>query len=335
MEYVTRLASADVATRYPLKTDGHVEWHNPAPAIWTLELPLPDIPQGHIIVPSFAMLPACDTTYAYQFTLHAQGEYALQPVPVSSADSSAAKSKSTRQGQPLASCHIDCWHTEQALQASYVALTLTSTVRPDSYLLCLSCRPLEAEPGRLPVDNVQTAIPANISQLEAQDAIKHRICSPTALTMALSTFVTAPSWQDTITACYDPLTRAYGAWPLAIQWASRHGIIGAVEVFSDWVDAIRCLRAGVPMVCSIRFAKGALQGAPLEQTGGHLVLLYGVQGGKVLVKDPAAKIAADVPRHYSIEQFSAAWLSRRGAAYVFSSSALPAPTTASQESTRL
>ena len=111
-------------------------------------------------------------------------------------------------------------------------------------------------------------------------------------------------------------TKAYGVWPLAIRWASLHGVIGAVEAFSDWDTARACIAADAPLVCSIRFDRDGLRGAPLERTGGHLVVLYGIDGDEVLVKDPAASTHSEVERRYDASQFSAAWLTRRGAAYV-------------------
>ena len=85
------------------------------------------------------------------------------------------------------------------------------------------------------------------------------------------------------------------------------------------------LRSGAPIVCSIRFAKGALPGAPLAQSAGHLVVLYGIEfeqnEGFVLVMDPAGDSAADVAKRYPLQAFSDAWISHRGGAYFFESGA--------------
>ena len=93
--------------------------------------------------------------------------------------------------------------------------------------------------------------------------------------------------------------------------------VAAVETFSDWQTALTCLQAGVPLVCSIDFKRGKLDGAPMQQTGGHLVVLYGIEGDNVLVKDPGGADQQAVERRYNGNQFSSAWLGRRGAAYVF------------------
>jgi hypothetical protein len=55
----------------------------------------------------------------------------------------------------------------------------------------------------------------------------------------------------------------------------------------------------------------------MPQTGGHLVMLYGIQGEYILVKDPAAATDTEVDRRYQVNEFSEAWLRRRGAAYIF------------------
>ena len=135
--------------------------------------------------------------------------------------------------------------------------------------------------------------------------------------MALSAYPDPPSWDDTVAACYDPATKAYGVWPLAVRWAASRGVVAAVETFVDWQSAAACLQAGIPLVCSIDFKQGKLDNAPLAQTGGHLVVLHGMDENEVLVKDPGAADHDAVARRYDGNQFTEAWLARRGAAYVF------------------
>lgn len=328
MEYATRLANPDVARCYPLNVSGPVSWASKATTDstpgWTCELALPDVPTGHIIIPSFACYDN-DPNYDYQFSLSASDhEYSLNPVPglvsakVPATGSKKDKPTDKAPNKAEVSCHIDCWHSEHAIIAPKIRLTFNAPSQPVRYLLTVTVRELElTAPIETSHHNICIEVPASISQMQAAADLKQRICSPTALAMALSVFEPAPNWPDTVEACYDPQTRAYGAWPLAIQWASRHGIVGAVEALNGWREAIEILQTGVPLVCSIRFAKGKLEGAPLTQTGGHLVLLYGLAGDKVLVRDPAGETNETVDRSYSMEEFSEAWLRRRGAAYIF------------------
>ena len=104
-------------------------------------------------------------------------------------------------------------------------------------------------------------------------------------------------------------------WPQAIFQASRLGVLATVECNADWQKVEQALTSKTPVVCSVRFAKDELQHAPLTQTAGHLVLLYGFTGNSVLVLDPAAENPAEVPRIYDRAQFTTAWLRQRGAAY--------------------
>jgi hypothetical protein len=108
----------------------------------------------------------------------------------------------------------------------------------------------------------------------------------------------------------------FGVWPLNMWAASRKGALGAVELFASLDDAVPALLAGVPVVSSIRFRSGELEGAPLDATGGHLVVLTGLTSDSALVNDPAGRGIAGVLRRYRRDQFAAAWLAERGAAYV-------------------
>ena len=315
MEFALRLAN-DV-NGYPLPIAGAATWQNEQAEdqerVWVARLSLPAVPPDHIIVPSFCQLDEYDAHFQFclQSGLH---DWPLNPVPA------AGKTASTSNKATEVSCHIDCWHTHNDLEQSVVELRVRCAHAPSSYLLTLSVRKLELGADATPLvpdTSVMVTVPRNISQMNAEAAIRARICSPTALVMALSALRRELDWQTAVQTCYDPQTKAYGAWPLAINAAAQQGIAAAVECFYDWTDVVRILQAGSPLVCSIRFAQGQLQHAPLPQTGGHLVVLYGIDGGHVLVKDPAAAQDSEVSRRYLAEEFSKAWLQRRGAAYIF------------------
>lgn len=129
----------------------------------------------------------------------------------------------------------------------------------------------------------------------------------------LMAYYRAPYYPSVVDACRDPQTGLYGVWPLNIVQAGLRGFTGAVELVSDWT-ALESYDS--PFIASISFAKGELDGAPLEQTGGHLVVVCGTTSDRVLCNDPAAPTASTVARSYDLEQFSKAWLSSRGAAYL-------------------
>ena len=203
-----------------------------------------------------------------------------------------------------------------------------SLVIPEHDLLTLSIRAIDqdARTIELPTTSVTLKPPCPVSQMQAPLDIAKRICSPTATAMAVAGKDAETLWPDAVTGCYDPNTKAYGKWPLAIYWASQQQRLGAVEAVFDWEDVETVLRAGTPIVCSIRFAKDALPGAPLGQSAGHLVVLYGIEfeqnEGFALVMDPAGDTVDQVAKRYPLKAFTDAWLSHRGGAYFFASGAV-------------
>ncbi|MGZ5408341.1 MAG: C39 family peptidase, partial [Aeromicrobium sp.] len=90
------------------------------------------------------------------------------------------------------------------------------------------------------------------------------------------------------------------------------------------------IKKGVPVVASVKYAKGALSGAAVSSSAGHLLVIVGVQkDGKVIVNDPAAAGNSTVRRVYQRAQFERAWLSGSGGvSYIIrpTSKALPVDT---------
>ena len=92
---------------------------------------------------------------------------------------------------------------------------------------------------------------------------------------------------------------------------------GYLARFADWGAVRRSIAAGQPLVISIRFREGELPGAPIPSTAGHLIVVTGfAPNGDVLVNDPAAPAAAEVPRSYRRVDLEKAWLQKGGVAYV-------------------
>ena len=304
------------AARYPLATASALAWRQDEDGKDTwCEVALPPCPAAHIIVPSLA-IGAVDC--AYQVTLSADGsEWPLQGVP--SAPRHRRKAKRRPAGSPV-STHIDCFHTEADLPASRLRFKLRQAAPPARHLLAVSVRPLEMRPQTPKATQAVAPQPPAISQMQGPQEVRQRICSPTALAMALGASDAGIDWLEVVGRCFDRRTRFYGSWPMAIRCAAGFGRLGAVEALPSWAPAIQVLRKGLPIVASIDFAAGELPGAPLSKTAGHLVTCYGIDGDAVLVNDPAAGEAAEVPRRYDLEAFGQAWLRRRGAAYI-----MPAP----------
>ncbi|MFV2090953.1 MAG: C39 family peptidase, partial [Pseudomonadales bacterium] len=261
-----------------------------------------------IIAPSYSMLGQPD--YAFQFTLSTpQGDYPLPVVP----SSERLADPSDKQ----ISTAIDCFHTLKKIGPSRLIVTCHSPLAPERYLLAVSVRPTELAP---PLGDcfaeVRTKLPPSHSQMLENPRISAGICSPVSTAMVLGLHKPAVSVGSIISACYDPVTRMYGMWPLAIRSASSVDCLGAVELFRNWEPVNACLERGVPVVASIRYRKGELPGAPLAATGGHLVVVHGLHDHRVLVNDPAAPNHGSVGRNYPVDAFAAAWFQHRGAAYV-------------------
>lgn len=316
MQASFRFGDEASAGRYPLPVSTSPIWTT-VDGRATASIPVPPCPSGHILIPSLS-LPGQSTNF--QFALDVDGvRWPLQAVcsgpPEGGEDSPAnAFGPFGQTGGGEVSTHIDCFHTECDLPEGRLSVRLASPEPPRRFLAVLSVRPLLMKPEipartRLVVDR-----PPAISQMQGPRAIRRRICSPTALAMSLRAARPDIAWQSVVDACFDG--RFYGSWPLAIQCAGRYGRLGAVEAIGSWTPALRILEAGSPVVASIRFRRGELHGAPLPETAGHLVTVYGMDGERVLVCDPAAPEAASVPRDYDIGAFTAAWMRHRGAAYL-------------------
>lgn len=153
--------------------------------------------------------------------------------------------------------------------------------------------------------------------MAAAEPLRPRICSPTCVSMALDHLGVEHEFGELVVAAHHRPTDLYGVWPQNVWAASRWGVLGATEAATDWGAARSMLDAGHPFVASIAFDEGALSGAPLRSSRGHLVIVRGIQNNRVLVNDPAAPTVTDVPRHYDLEEFQSAWLGGRGVFYAF------------------
>ena len=307
MLYVKRYADHPISEQYPLETNGSTTWSKNEQSVWETKIQLPEIAENNIIVPSYSSL---DPSNKYQFTFHGNSSHDLYPVP------SPENFKPEKETVDV-SGHIDCWHSKTQIVNGEVVLRIDQKTEPSNYLITLSIRELISQTYGKTTNALRTQTPEGLSQMSADKKIRDRICSPTATAMALSLNHRSIIWSEIIEECYDPATKAYGSWPLAIRCASNRGFIGSIEANQDWSSAASVLKSGQPLVCSIRFKPGELTGSPLKQTSGHLVCVYGIEEDTVLALDPAEKNEKNIKKRYDLEEFSKAWLEQRGAAYYF------------------
>jgi hypothetical protein len=164
-------------------------------------------------------------------------------------------------------------------------------------------------------DRIQLDVPA-LSQMDAPAAVRHRICSPTSVAMVLAYWKRPVGVEALAEELFDVRHDLYGIWPAAICAASRRGVDGYLLRFPSWAAAAWCLQRGLPVIASVRYAAGELQGAAIEATPGHLIVLTGYEQDMVFVNDPAAPTCAEVSRRYALADLRRVWLGRTGVGYV-------------------
>lgn len=168
-------------------------------------------------------------------------------------------------------------------------------------------------------------------------------CSPTSTSMVLAYYDALPapaaySWVNptyrdrfvdhAARLTFDHSFDGTGNWPFNTAYAANRTGRAFVTRLRDLRDAERFVAAGIPVVASIEFGKGELDGAPISSTDGHLLVIVGfTASGDVVVNDPAAPRSRGVRRTYDRAQLEAAWLGGSGGlSYIVSDRAHPLPT---------
>jgi len=154
-------------------------------------------------------------------------------------------------------------------------------------------------------------------------------CSPTSTVMVLRYFKSGPKPADYSWATaknysdgfvdhaarytYDYRYEGTGNWPFNAAYAGRYGLDAFVTRLTNLRAGEAYIRAGIPLVASIAFTKGHLDGAPISSTPGHMLVIVGfTKAGDVVVNDPAASKNSTVRRTYKRAQFEKAWLGGSG-----------------------
>ena len=156
-------------------------------------------------------------------------------------------------------------------------------------------------------------------------------CSPTSTSMILGYWNRLPSpadyafvtsgdashpdpWVDYAARfTYDYNYNGAGNWPFNVAYAHTYGLEGAVTQLRSLAEAEQYIKAGIPLVASLSFGSGKLDGFPFKSTNGHLLTIVGFTAdGNVVSNDPAALTDADVQRTYNRAQFEKAWMESTG-----------------------
>ena len=172
-------------------------------------------------------------------------------------------------------------------------------------------------------------------------------CSPTSVSMVLGGLGRLPSereyswvpadhpdrWVDhAARSHYDYAYDGAGNWSFSAAYAATHADAAFVTRLRNLREAERFIKAGIPLVASVKFGPGELTGAPISSTNGHLMVVVGfTDGGDVVVNDPAAPDNRSVVRTYDRGEFENAWIPTSGGlVYVVRNHDTPLPTTRTQ-----
>lgn len=167
-------------------------------------------------------------------------------------------------------------------------------------------------------------------------------CSPTSTSMVLGYYKSLPKprayrwvpkghtnpWVDhAARMTYDHAYDGTGNWPFNTAYAAPRAGKAFVTRLRSLRDAERFIVAGIPLVVSIAFDRGQLDGAPISSSGGHLLVIRGFnKAGNVVVNDPAAAKNKGVRRTYRRDQLEKIWLEASGGlTYVIHDAAHPLP----------
>lgn len=171
-----------------------------------------------------------------------------------------------------------------------------------------------AAPPALPQRMPALQVPAR-SQRHDTGALGSRLCSPTSVSMVLAYYGIELPTLTVAASSHDALHDLYGNWPRNVQAAFEHGLEGYLTAIAHWSEAEALLARGIPLVISIAAGEGELRGAPYARTGGHLLVLRGVDArGDLLAMDPASSTQPE--RTYRRSDLSRCWLARGGTCYV-------------------
>jgi len=268
-------------------------------------------------VPSFAALTSAPVGVRIELSVRTKGAWSPFAAGVSLGGACFA---------PLASVDgvdvdVDVFRTRVPAEAVRLRLRLRSDEAPAllaaRWMLTLSAS--DGTPTRPAPAPARPALRLEVpprSQMDADQAIASRICSPTCVAMVLEYWRRPTPVASLAAEMFHPGVDLYGVWPAAILAAGRRGLAGYLLRFPDWSAAAWCLQRGLPIVASVRYAAGELMAAAVTQTPGHLIVLTGWSDGGVFVNDPAASGVSSVPRRYRLDELSRVWLERTGIGYV-------------------
>jgi hypothetical protein len=136
-----------------------------------------------------------------------------------------------------------------------------------------------------------------------------------------------PRVRAAVAGIYDWLYKGHGNWPFNTAYAATHDLEAYVVRFTSLAQVEEWITVGVPVIVSIAWGYGELEGAPLDFSDGHLLVLVGFDAdGNPVVNDPAFASDDTVRHTYFRSEFEPLWLKHTsGTAYLIYPSHLSVP----------
>lgn len=236
------------------------------------------------------------------------------------ADGDQPEVRTSVAGQP--DVDTDVWHPPAAV-AWRLRLTLLRTPGGDGPTVRMACAVVSDGPTTYvaetssPGPTVGTMIDVpRLSQMKHRDRGGLGWCSPTSVSMVLSHAGRLPPGTDipaVARAVFDPAYPGAGNWSFNAAYAAGRAGHAFVTRLRDLRDAEELVAAGLPLVAAVKYDDGALAGAAVPFTEGHLLVICGFTGsGDVVVNDPAAATDDEVRRTYDRGELERAWLGGSG-----------------------
>jgi hypothetical protein len=216
----------------------------------------------------------------------------------------------------------------ESLQVAVVFLSAPDGELPQLKSLTLSCS------GKVCRAEAKTSHPVSSLELPYFSQFSYDEedgwCSPTSLSMvlgywyqqtakpSLAPFVDPQAVPRLVApAVYDVTYQGYGNWAFNVAYAATLGLESFVTRMESIDQLEEWLALGIPVIMSIAWKEGQLEGAPIPKSNGHLIVAIGIdQAGDVIVADPAAKELDQVRRTYKREQLESCWLRPHGTTYL-------------------
>ncbi len=323
-------------------------------ACWSREAPAPDDdPQARLvlvgpaldaagaaeIVPTWNADTPADSWIEIQLRTRRGGRWS-KPYRIAAWDSAPAASRRTSFSRQDAADDLVSTDTlllaapAEAIQARVLlcAAPGANTPNVESLALCLTDarRPMP-DAGRLSaLDARRSAIklPLLLSQFLSFPG-GAGWCSPTSLAMCLAywlertgdprlaAFVAAACVPDLAAPMInDPAWEGTGNWAFNTAYAASLGLTAYVTRMHNLAQVARWTTDGVPVICSLAWQAGELDGAP-GVTSGHLNVILGFADGYALVAEPSSRDMAQILRRYPTDQLHACWQrNSRGVVYL-------------------